>query len=102
MLLIRISCSSCNRKHGLKALAHVGSSCRPRGNADSHCLAAFPDRSTAPTRAIGLNSLNDPLGYLVIPERYQNLIQNNLIEHLIASVRQASGKCEGMGTAVFD
>jgi len=51
---------------------------------------------------IGLNSLNDALGYLVLPERNQNLMQNKLIEHFIASVGKASCKGKGMGTTVFD
>jgi hypothetical protein len=70
----------------MAAEVHILGGGSPRGHADPHGSASFPDCSSTPACAVFLNSLNYSFRFLVRPECDENLIQFDLVQDLEASV----------------
>jgi hypothetical protein len=66
--------------------------CRPRGYTDAHGGPALPDCATAPTSAFFLNSSDHLAGAVGIPERYQDLVEHDVIQHRVTRSNEAVGK----------
>jgi hypothetical protein len=81
-----------NSDNRIRALNDVFFGCRPRGYAYPHGGLIPPHGSSAPAGPILLNSLDDAVRKIRIAERYQYLIQNDVVDDFNARFFQPPGE----------
>ena len=62
----------------------------------------MPLGTTTPASALFLDRPDDPAGGLAIAESDQYLVENHIVEHLVAGILEAHGEPGGQGTAALD
>src|SRR5262249_56449193 len=64
----------------------------PAADADPHRLAAAPGRRAAPAGPAVLDRGDDRVGAFRIAERHDDLIEHDLVQHVVAGLRHPAGE----------